>query len=193
MTSEQLMLVAMLGVSSYMLIESFSFSYEAGIFPRFAAVVAVCGCVLLLVRAYLPEPIRQVVTESAGMFDQYDEEFQGSEDDTKSSEGEVTEDEDTGAIEGTDRGTVEDGDSDAVENADIDSSKQAILVGLLAGYGLVGYVIGLVWATPLFILAFAKAFGLPRLMTLVIVVIGLVAAFAFNSILPVNMTDGVIF
>lgn len=170
-TAEVLMLLGMLGVSSYMLIESFSFSYEAGIFPRFAAVVTVCGCVLLLVREHLPQPIQQMVTESAGMFDQYDEEFQESASERESGENEPS----------YSRGDTE-----------IDTTKQVILVGLLAGYGLVGYAIGLVWATPVFIFAFAKLFGLPRLVTLLLVAVGIAAALTFNSILPVNMTDGVI-
>ncbi|WP_152424876.1 hypothetical protein [Natronococcus jeotgali] len=164
-----------------MLVESFSFSSESGIFPQFAAAVTVFGCTVLLLRGFLPKPLQQAIVESDGIFNQYSGGSQEKFNKTN--------------VDYDKNHKPETHNENVIENddADVDSTKQLLLVGLLTGYGLIGYLIGLVWATPIFIGVFAKIFNFSWFDALMVVSIGIVAALAFNSILPVNMTNGVVF
>lgn len=167
-TPETGLLVIFLVTATYMFVESFVFAREVALFPRFAAFVTMIGAALLLARNYLPERLREAVADSSGVFDHY-------------------------AAEDTD------GDDDAVEmgmgtaaDEDMQTKKQVILVGLIVVYGILGYLIGLVWATPIFILAFAVVFKLPLVMTLLLPILGLLIAIAFNLILPTDIGAGVL-
>ncbi|MCW8173639.1 hypothetical protein D8S78_23590 [Natrialba swarupiae] len=51
LTSEHVMLAAMLAVASYMLIGSYDFSDSAAMFLRFTATITIVGVVLLLTRS----------------------------------------------------------------------------------------------------------------------------------------------
>ncbi|ELY50941.1 hypothetical protein C493_18186 [Natronolimnohabitans innermongolicus JCM 12255] len=178
-----------------MFVESFTFSYEVGLFPRFAALVTICGTLLLLSKNYLPESVRTAVDDSGSVFDYEESDFvdvDGVDGDQQAGD-ESTE---------TEAKTRSSSQQHTQETSDRDSSSQSstmepearrmqtILVGLLLGYGAVGYVVGLVLATPLFVIAYAMAFSIRRRIALALLVIAIVIALAFNHILPVDLTRG---
>lgn len=168
-TPEAVMLVGMLVVSSYMLVESFAFSYQVALFPRFTAIMTICGVLLLLVRGYLPESVRNAVDDSGSMFDYEEDELVESEEAVTSQ-------------------AERDGEhGDASPHAE---RQQAILVGLLAGYGVVGYAIGLVLATPLFVIAYSALFGIRKRIAAVLLGVAIAIALSFDYILPVDLMQG---
>lgn len=152
-----------------MFFESFTFTREAALFPLFAAAVTITGALMLLGRKYLPGRFREAVSDSSGLFDHF------AEDELASSE--------DGPATGMGVGTA---------GSEERPKKQVYLVGLVFGYGLLGFLIGLVWATPLFVLAFAVVFKLPLLMKLLLPALGLGIAVAFNLILPTNIGAGLL-
>lgn len=163
------MLVGMLVVSSYMLVESFAFSYQVALFPRFTAIVTICGVLLLLARRYLPKSIRDAVEDSGSMFDYEEDELVESE-------------------EATVPRAERDGEQgDALPHAE---RQQAILVVLLAGYGVVGYAIGLMMATPLFVIAYSALFGIRKRIAAVLLGAAVAIALSFDYILPVDLMQG---
>ncbi|ARS91027.1 tripartite tricarboxylate transporter TctB family protein [Natrarchaeobaculum aegyptiacum] len=167
-TPESVMLVLMLVVSSYMLLESTTFSREVALFPRFAAIVTICGILLLLLQRYLPETLQAAVSESSTMFDQT-ESVQEVEEQARTR-------------------TDEPGPGDDPEHDE--QYQQLLLVGLLAVYGVVGYVIGLVLATPIFLALYVVMFDVKRTIGVALIVVGIAIALAFDAILPVNLMEG---
>jgi hypothetical protein len=182
-TPEVIMLVGILVVSTYMLIESFTFSYEVGLFPRFAAIITLSGTLLLLSKNYLPEPVRNVIDDSASIFDYEEGDFVDS--DVK----------DVPEQDKDDTQTVEDTESSEpnLETVREAQRNQATLAALLLGYGVVGYTIGLILATPLFVIAYSLVFNIQKWIGALLLAIAMVIAFAFNHILPVDLTQGGVF
>lgn len=64
-TAEQVMLLALIGLSAVFLIEPIVQDYpaDARVFPQMMAGVVFVGCALLLVQNYLPDPLRRFVAE----------------------------------------------------------------------------------------------------------------------------------
>jgi hypothetical protein len=60
----------------------------------------------------------------------------------------------------------------------------------VVGYGLVGYAIGLLWASPLFVLLYARWFRIDLLRTVILAVIGFGIAYSFMIVLTVPMDGG---
>lgn len=171
-TPESVMLVLMLVVSTYMLVESRTFSREVALFPRFAAIVTICGALLLLFQRYLPKTLQETVAESSTMFDQRDS-IQEVEAKAQS------------------RTDEHEQESAAEPTPEHDQQRsQLLLVGLLAVYGVIGYAIGLVMATPVFLALYVVLFDVRRTIGVVLIVVGVAIALAFNSILPVNLVEG---
>lgn len=169
---EYVILITMFISSAYMFWESYNFtSSSAATFPRLTAGVVLIGTVLLLGRSYLPEPLYSFVAESADLIN-VDDDFVETD------------------IE-------DDDDDDDVENEvstvgrPIHDSVFAAL--LTVGYGVVGYAIGILWASPLFILVYGLWFRLSARVILLLVVVALLVGFGFYEALGLRIDRGEIF
>lgn len=173
---ETFLLVVFVFASGFALIESYRFGISgAARFPRLTASVVFIGSVLLLFSAYLPESIRTVIEESPEVF-QADEEFEERQSEAEKRYAEAADEEER---EGSDLSTVGRPIHDSVFGA--------ILVTV---YGLVGFAIGILWATPLFVVVYGYWFKLPRYITAILTVAGFSIAYGFMAVLGVPLDRG---
>lgn len=173
---ETFLLVVFVFASGFALIESYRFGISgAARFPRLTASVVFIGSVLLLFSAYLPESIRTVIEESPEVF-QADEEFEERQSEAEKRYAEAADEEEWEAS-----------DLSTVGRPIHDSVFGAILVTV---YGLVGFAIGILWATPLFVVVYGYWFKLPRYITAILTVAGFSIAYGFMAVLGVPLDRG---
>lgn len=164
---EYIILLTMLGSSSYMLWDSFNFRISsAATFPRLTGSVVLITATLLIFRSYLPEPLHSVVAESADLFE-VDEDFAAQEE----------EESDDQSISVVDR-----------------PIHDSLMVGILIlGYGLLAYAIGIMWASPIFVVVYGLWFRVSWKIILVLAVISLIIGFGFFEALGLRIDRGEIF
>ncbi|GAA0286718.1 tripartite tricarboxylate transporter TctB family protein [Halobacterium noricense] len=167
---EKALLTVMTIMSGYMLWGTTQFDItSAARFPRLTASVVFIGSILLLAREYLPDPIEQAIVSEGAAFEA-DEEFTERK--------EEMEEEIAAEAEGG---------VSAVDRPIHDSMFTALAV---IGYALMGYAIGLLWATPLFVITYARWFRIDPLRTVVLAVIGFAIAYSFMVVLNVPIDAG---
>ncbi|WP_435095152.1 tripartite tricarboxylate transporter TctB family protein [Halorubrum sp. N11] len=176
---ERFLLIALVLGSGFALAETFRFDISsAARFPRLTGSVVFVGALMLLFAKYLPSGLRAVVEESAGVFEA-DEEFekrqQGAEE-RQQAEADATE---------TDRNEFS-----TVGRPIHDSVFTALVI---SGYAAVGFAVGILWATPLFVVAYGYWFKQPWYLTGVLAVIGFAIAFGFMTVLGVPLDRGELF
>ncbi|WP_128904274.1 tripartite tricarboxylate transporter TctB family protein [Halorubrum amylolyticum] len=178
---ERFLLIVFILGSGIALAETFRFDISsAARFPRLTGSVVFVGALLLFFSKYLPGPIRAAVEESSSVFEA-DEEFEKRQQKTTDQQQEG-------------RGTTE---PDAAETDRNELSTvgrpihDSVFTGLIAtGYAALGFAIGILWATPIFVVVYGYWFKLPRYLTAVLAVIGFAIAYGFMSVLGVPLDRG---
>jgi len=162
------LLVLFIIVSTYMFVEGRNYSNVIGLYPRvLSAVVLVCS-LLLLFRNVLPEPIQEYVTESDGTL------------------GSATEMPDDAALDGDDVTSAShspDGNT---------SSGQIVLTLLIGGYLLLSYLVGMYFATPVFVLMYGLVHDLGWLWTAALTVLASAIAHVFLVVFNAPLTSGIL-
>lgn len=118
-TSEIVLLVSIIAVSTYMLIESFSFPTAVGRFPLLAASGTLIGAILLLFRSFLPSRLQSIVAESTQIVGDSQEVGQLHE------------------------------ENEEEEELNMETIYKTII--FIIGYGIVSFLIGILYATPVFV------------------------------------------
>lgn len=166
---ERVILLVMTIASSYALLDTFSFEISSAVrFPRLTSSVVLIGALLLLFRRHLPKPVREFVAEPADVLktdDEMSEQIEQERADEASTENQLS----------------------TVGRPIHDSVFAAIAVSV---YGLLGYAIGLLWATPLFIVAYGVWFKQSWIRIAVLGVLGLLIAFGFMTALGIPLDRG---
>lgn len=176
---ERVLLIVLIFGSGFALVETFRFDISAAArFPRLTGSVVFVGALLLFFSKYLPERLRAVVEESAGVFE-VDEEFEKRQQ-------KVEEQQQAGG----DTAETDRNEFSTVGRPIHDSVFTALVV---TGYAAVGFAVGILWATPLFVVAYGYWFKQPWHLTGVLAVIGFAIAFGFMSVLGVPLDRGEIF
>ncbi|GAA0239132.1 hypothetical protein GCM10009000_063390 [Halobacterium noricense] len=171
MDGEKVLEATMVIISGYMLWGTTTFSIDsAAQFPRLAASVVFTGSILLLVRNYLPASIRRMLVSDGGT-------FEASEELTEQQES--TE---------QDLAMTEEGVS-SVNRPLHDSVFTALSI---VGYALLGYAIGLLWASPWFVIVYARWYRIDLLRTAILTVVAFAIAYSFMVVLNVSMATGAI-
>lgn len=170
--TEKGVLLVMILSSSYMIWESYNFSIQAaGRFPRITAGAVVIGSLLLFFQDYLPAPLKTFVTKDVEMLEA-DEEFTEREEEA-ASEREQSHEADS-AISTVGR-----------------PIHDSLFTALSAiGYALLGYTIGLLWATPIFVIAYTLWFRRPWYQVVGLSFVGYSIAYVFMMALGVPMYEG---
>lgn len=140
-------------------------SSSAALFPRLMGSVVVVGVVLLLVREYLPEPLRRVVAEPVTLVDR--DEF------------------------GEDADEALEADADERERERPLTPRQFTFVAITAYVGL-SYLASILVATPAFVLAYALWFKHRWTMALLLTGIALVIVFLFIELANAPLDDGLL-
>ena len=172
--AEKVILSVMIAMSAYMLWDTTHFDIASAMrFPRLAGGVVFVGSVLLFLRGYLPDRIERLILSEGSAFEA-NEEFTEREEAMEA--GGQTESE-TGSVSTVDR-----------------SIHDSIFTSLaVVGYALLGYAVGLIWASPLFVVVYARWYRIDWLRTVALAVIGFVIAYSFMVVLNVPMDAGKVF
>lgn len=170
--TEKLLLAVMGIMSGYMLWGTTQFRSEtAARFPRLIGSVVFIGVILLFFREYLPGPIRDIVVSEGAA-------FEASEEFTERQEA-VEEETDSGP--------------EGISTVDRPLHDSVFTTLAVVGYAAVGFAIGLLWATPLFVVAYAWWFRIDLLRSAALTVIGFGIAYSFMVVLNVPMDAGAYF
>jgi hypothetical protein len=203
-TMEHVLLVFFLVTAVYFFVESYSYSERAAAFPRFTAGATIVGVVLLLLRSYLPAPLGRLVTDSGGTFEDAvdDAEDLGNNTESEDSNQPNTPTPSAGGA-GTDPAT-----QSALFRTDPPAPESevtyvgirgawvngTVFVGVLTTvFVLAGYVVGLLWASPLFVAAYLLALGRPLAITAALSAVAFLASVAFYVFLGVGIATGAVF
>lgn len=160
---EHALLVVFVSTSAYMFVASYEFAYAAGLFPRFTTGVVIVLGVMLLFRNYLPGPLRRFATESVEVLDTEQDTVETAE----------TTDEREATVESVERGPLATG-------------------GLCVLYLLASYLIGMLWATPLFVATYSLWTRQSWYGVVGLTVLSFVIAYAFYSVLNLRIVSGVL-
>ncbi len=199
-TAEHALLLFFLVVSLFFLIETRHLSDRAAAFPRFTAAATVVGTLLLLFRSYLPWPLTVFVQEQEGVFeDTVDEEMiEEIEEKAEQEAQEAIEEEhiDDEVVEDTDEESV-----DPVPEAEI---RYVSLMGYeihgalftviaTVGFIVLGYLVGLLWAAPVFVAGYLYALERPTRDIVILAVLSFIVAFSFLALIGLDIDGGMLF
>ena len=216
-TMEHVLLVLFLVVGAYMYHGATEFSPDAATFPRLTAGVTVVLSALLLVRNYLPGPVRSLVAEPMqvlGGDDVGEDNVGGRNDDGPTEAGGRNDDGPTEAGGRNDDGPTDveiDDDPDAAELAtaadadddamaettaatytyDIDDPRgPAITSALCVVYVGLTFTIGMLYATPIFVALYALWVRMRWHRALVLIAVGFGIAYAFFLLVTPEIAVG---
>lgn len=166
------LLLLMLVSSVYMLQESTNFNIDAAAtFPRLTAGFVLIGTVLLFIRNYLPDPLYSFVAESAELVDVDDEEMTDQQADEEVAE-------------------RDDESDDRISTVGRPIHDTLFTALSAVGYGLLGYAIGILWASPIFVLIYGLWFKLSWRALLVLIPLSLLIGYGFMEALGVRIDRG---
>ncbi|WP_336023865.1 tripartite tricarboxylate transporter TctB family protein [Halobellus salinisoli] len=148
----------------YTFIDSYNHGWEAAIFPRFASAVVLVGCILILLKAYLPYPLNLLFSEGGDFL--------------STDEMESTESEDSAMDKPEETGP---------------ENPVYVMMGLVTAFAVLGYLFGLLWVAPLFVLVFGRYFDLPTAITVVLIALSMVVVLGFQWIFNIQMGEGLLF
>lgn len=175
---ERVLLLFFSITSIYMFAGSFEFRDVAALFPRITSVIVIVGAMLLFTRNHLPQSIRKHLV------------------DPKKTEREIpltAENAEEGASSQDTMAT--DTNQEEVQMTDVFGKEvpvaglnRVVTTVLLAGYIVLSYLIGMLWATPIFVLGYAVYVRLPWYFIVSLPIIGYAIVSLFMSVvyLPVN-------
>ncbi|THE66137.1 hypothetical protein D8Y22_04245 [Salinadaptatus halalkaliphilus] len=168
-TEEIGLLLFFIVVSTYLLVGSLAYSGFVGRYPRvFSAVVLVCA-VLCLFRQRLPEPLATITSEPPDLvgFDEDEAEDDPLEQRARSAE--------TRTVFG------------------VTLSKRAIVTLTVAGYMIASVLVGILVATPLYVLAWGYLVNIDRNRLIAVTVGTTIVLFGFMEFAGINVDIGVLF
>ena len=170
---EQSLLYVFLLTSGYMLWETTRFSIgSAARFPRLVGAVVFIGTGLLLLERFLPESIRRFVAEDVEIFSGSDAAV--AEVKTK--------------VETETTATVRVTDSSGRPLDDTMFTGVAV-----AGYAVLGYMISIFLATPIFVFLYTRWYRMRLTHSLLLTVLGAAIAYGFYLLLNVPLLRGEVF
>lgn len=162
------LLIVFLIVATYMFIQAGSYPDIIGLYPRvLSAIVIVCG-LLLLFQNLLPDPLQEYVTEpgaALGSSSDLSEELQS--DGTEPTKRSPSQTEET-------------------------SISQVILTVLIGGYLFLSYLIGMYFATPIFVFVYGLVYNIDLKMTVGLTVLASALAHVFLVVFDAPITSGIL-
>lgn len=154
-------------VATYMFIAAGSYPDIIGLYPRLLAGIVLVTALLLLFQNLLPEPLREYVTEPGAELGSSTEVSDELPEEGERPAGGATEDATT-------------------------SRAQVVLTLLVTGYLLLSYLIGMYFATPVFVLTYGVVFSLDWKITLGLTTVISGVAHVFLVVFDAPITSGVL-
>lgn len=155
--------------SAGIFVRSYSYPGFTGRFPRLFAAAALVGATLLLLRNKFPEPVQKLATSSGSMEQMTDapDELEMSDVDEPAADEEIQQ--------------------DAVGRPISDTWFLSLAV---AGFFVLSYLTGMLWASPVFALAYGLWYRKSWQYTVLMVALTFGIPFAFYDILNLPIADG---
>ncbi|MFP9061665.1 tripartite tricarboxylate transporter TctB family protein [Natrialbaceae archaeon A-chndr2] len=172
---ENALVVIFLIAGLYGFIEADNFSSAAATFPRLVSGIIIAIGTLLLFKNFLPEEIQSMIFKESSLGQNANDSLQQDETDTISSEmdDESTEEKDP-----------------KLKNVYTDDRFIITILGF--GFMVTGYLIGLLWATPIFMLSYMVSQRQPWHITLIMVLIGTGIMYGFQWGIGLQLDQGVL-
>jgi len=170
--SEHILLLFFLLLSIYMYIESYSFT-GSYIFPRYSALIMIVLSFLIIFNDYLPESIQRATSSSGGLESYATEDIDKTSDAADSSNN-IDESESSSSTE-----------SRNMKNA-------AVTVVMMIGYVGFSYLFGMLWITPLFVIAYTYWFDQPLKNIVIATLIATGFAYVFAETLFLPLDEGLL-
>jgi hypothetical protein len=165
---ELALLTVFILVATYMFVEAGSYPDIIGLYPRvLSGVVLVCG-LLLLFQNLLPESLQQYVTQPGA---------------TLGASSEISEDIPSDGSESTHSSPSETEET---------SLSQVILTVLIGGYLFLSYLIGMYFATPIFVFVYGLVYKLGWKMTIGLTLLAWAIAHVFLVVFNAPITSGIL-
>jgi hypothetical protein len=201
-TAEHVLLVTLLGLSVVFYVDPILKDYpeNATIFPQLMAQVVGIGSFLLLIQNYLPGPIQKFVAQEVSMTESFEEgqtEGVGAIEDAE-------EDEDSTDVEDTAVDEkyldTDDDDTDDVRAKDlplhqkwgIDINNTVIMIVFSTVYFALGWAVGFLYVTPLFVFAYTAWFRVNLLKAAFLAAVATVIVYGFIVFLLMPFDQGAI-
>lgn len=166
-TKEKIMLVSFVAISSFMMYEATSYSSSARLFPYLSGTVVLFGSAALLVQSYLPQQLQQIFEGDDSLSLEDDELVDSEEDDQTESRRQKS------------------------TRMRIDIGSPALAVAaLLAAYVVFGFLFGILYITPLFVLAYGLWFRVPLHITILLSAVSAGIAYAFMEYTLTPIDEG---
>ena len=151
-------------------------SSSAALFPRLMAGVIIVGVVLLLAREYLPGPLQRIVAEPVSLVDQEELETDSTAERTGQADLEA------------DR----EGDASATEGGEPPLTPRQFTFVAITGYIGIAYLLSILLATPLFVLAYAAWFRHRWTTALALTAVSVLIVFLFIELANAPLGDGLL-
>lgn len=165
-TMEHVLLVLFLAAGTYMYLGADEFASAAAVFPRVMAGATVVLSVALLFRNYFPGPIRRFIAEPVQL---------GSQEELT---GDIPSEEDQEGSSGT-------------YSYDIDDYRGPAVVGILCtGYMILTFTVGMLYATPVFVAAYAAWARMESDRAVTLVVLSFAIAYIFFEFISSDIAEG---
>lgn len=174
-TSEHVILSTFVVISSYMFVAAYQFPGASQTFPQFTAGLTFIGSMLLLLRNYLPESIKAFVATPVNIADA-----------AGNVEGEIE------TQEGAEPHQTETEDIGQTRTADRPINDSLFTALLTAAYIFGGYLFGMVWVTPVFIIMYTYRFKQSWYVMVGLATVGTAIAITFVLVLGLALDTGVV-
>lgn len=190
-TAEHALLVIFLVLGIFIFIGSTDLSDRAAAFPRFTSGITIACVTLLLIRSYLPTPLRKLVMDTDNaLTDMRDDVPVGLAQDDQTESGD---DQLSPILARSEYPTVDTSDRRYVDLRWV-WMDGALYTGILTAlFIIVSYTSGMLWAAPMFVAAFLLGMRRPWYLILGLSVLAFGAAFAFYWVLGIDIASGTIF
>lgn len=174
--SEDVMLSTLVLVALYMLVGSYGFERAAALFPRYTAGATLLGATLLLYGKHTSGRLSELRAMSVDVYDDQTEEFE------------------TEYEEGTEENPAEPSDQRDQETAGYTDliSNELFTVLSVCGYVVLSFLIGMLWASPIFVTAYTTYLGLSLRYRLGLSLAGLLIAYVFMIAINAPLDEGIV-
>lgn len=150
-------------VGLYAYIQAQSWGFAAGTWPRLTAGIVVILSALILSKRFLPEWLHSQISDGETMFSRRQKQ------------------------------TIDTDQSDATKQTEDESVSSAIVTALFTiCYAVGGYLIGFLWATPVFVFVYSRWNELTLISSITLAAVGFSTAYGFWMILNVPIDVGIL-
>lgn len=166
--SEQLLQLMFLVAAVYAFWEAYGFSFGGRVFPQLSASVVIVGVILLIFKDYLPTAAQQFIEGSVDLGGGYESELETE-------------------LQQDDRSSEDPARFEKPLNPVVFTALMVVL------YVVVGYAVGFLWITPVFVAVYLLWFEKSWLHIILVALLGFAVVYTFLNVFNIRLQEGQIF